>query len=63
MLGPSAWEEPLTIEADIRKQKCEDEFRRVETKQRIIEWVAGVFLFLINLAALVGLILIMRSAS
>ena len=61
MLGPSAWEELLQIEADIRKQKREHEFRRIEIKQKIIEWVAGVLLFLIWLAALIGLVLIMRS--
>ena len=61
MLGPSAWEELLQIETDIRKQKREHEFRRIEIKQKIIEWVAGVLLFLICLAALIGLVLIMRS--
>ena len=63
MLGPSTREELLQIEADIRKRKRDHEYRRIEIKQRTIEWVAGVFLFLICLAALVGLVLIMKSAS
>ena len=63
MLGPSAWEELLQIEADIRKQKREHVFRRIEIKQKIIEWVAGVLLFLICLAALVGLVLIIQSGN
>ncbi len=62
VLGPSALEELLSIEANIRKQKREYEFRWIEIKKRIIEWVAGVFLFLICLAALIGLVLIMRSS-
>ena len=36
-LGPSAWEELLAIEADIRKQKREHEWRRIELQQKIIE--------------------------
>ena len=59
MLGPSAWGELLQIETDIRKQKRKHEYRRNEIKQRIIQWVGGIFLFLIYLAALVGLVLIM----
>ena len=61
MLGPSAWEGLFTIEANIRKQKREHDFGRIEFKQRIIEWVAGVLLFLICLTALIGFALIMLS--
>ena len=63
MLVTSVWALLLTIEADIRKQKREHEFRRIEIKQRIIEWVEGMLLFLICPTALVGLVLIMLSAS
>ena len=63
ILGPSSWEELLAIEADIRKQKREHEYRRIEIRQKIIEWVAGVFLFVICVGALIGLVLLMRSAS
>jgi len=44
MYGPSHWEELLQIEADIRKKKRENEFKREERKQAIIEWSAGLFL-------------------
>ena len=63
ILGPLSWEELLAIEADIRKQKREHEWRRIELRQKIIEWVAGIFLFVICLGALVGLVLLVRSAS
>ena len=44
-MGPSAWEELLKIEADIRIQKREHEHRQEEIKQAIIEWTLGGFLF------------------
>jgi len=46
ILGPSHWQEFLRIEAEIRKQKREHEFRRMEIKQAIIEWVAGLLSFI-----------------
>jgi hypothetical protein len=54
ILGPSHWQEFLRIEADIRKQKREHEFRRMEIKQKIIEWVAGVALFFVLMGGLIG---------
>ena len=62
-LGPSAWEELLQIEADIRKQKREHEYRRIEIRQKITEWVAGILLFFICVGALVGLVLLMRTSN
>lgn len=56
ILGPSHWQEFLRIEAEIRKQKREHEFRRMEIKQAIIEWAAGVALFLVLLGGLVGFV-------
>ena len=56
ILGPSHWQEFLRIEAEIRKQKREHEFRRMEIKQAIIEWAAGIALFLVLFAGLVGFV-------
>ena len=56
ILGPSHWQEFLRIEAEIRKQKREHEFRRMEIKQAIIEWAAGIVLFLVLFAGLVGFV-------
>jgi hypothetical protein len=56
MYGPSHWEELLQIEADIRKQKRENEYKRLEMIQRIKEWAAGITLFLLLVGTLVGII-------
>lgn len=56
ILGPSHWQEFLRIEADIRKQKREHEFRRMEIKQKIIEWAAGIALFFVLMSGLIGFI-------
>jgi hypothetical protein len=56
ILGPSHWQEFLRIEADIRKQKREHEFRRMEIKQKIIEWAAGIALFFVLMGGLIGFI-------
>jgi len=56
ILGPSHWQEFLIIEAEIRKQKKEHEFRRMEIKQTILEWCAGIALFLVLLSGLVGFV-------
>jgi len=54
--GPSHWEELLKIEADIRIQKKENEYRRLELQQTIIEWSAGIALFFIITGSLFGLV-------
>jgi len=56
MYGPSKWEEILQIEADLRKQKREHEHRQMEIKAAIIEWSAGVVLFLLGVGAIVGFV-------
>ena len=56
MYGPSKWLEILEIEADLRKQKREHEHRQMEIKQTIIEWAAGIALFLVLLGALFGFV-------
>ena len=53
ILGPSHWQEFLRIEAEIRKQKREHDFRRMEIKQTIIEWMAGIFVFILGVGGLV----------
>tara|TARA_R110001606_G_scaffold11687_1_gene50553 strand:+ start:72 stop:533 length:462 start_codon:yes stop_codon:yes gene_type:complete len=54
--GPSHWEELLKIEAEIRVQKKENEYRRLELQQTIIEWSAGITLFFIFIGSLFGLV-------
>lgn len=55
-MGPSAWDELVAIEAKIRKQKKEQEYRKAELQEAIITWtITGVLL----LTFFVGLGLIM----
>ncbi len=56
MYGPSKWQEILEIEADLRKQKREHEYRRMEIKQAIMEWSMGVVVFVILIGGLVGFV-------
>ena len=42
--GPSAWDEVLAIEAQMRKQRKEELYRKEELKQKAIEWVAGILI-------------------
>jgi hypothetical protein len=42
--GPSAWEEVLAIEAQMRKRRKEELYRKEELKRTIIEWTAGILL-------------------
>lgn len=63
ILGPSHWQEFLRIEAEIRKKKREHEFRRMEIKQTITEWVAGIVLFLVLVGGLFVFVWLMRTAN
>jgi|TARA_A100001015_G_scaffold166058_1_gene184574 hypothetical protein len=56
MYGPSKWQEILEIEADLRKQKKEHEYRQIEIKRAITEWGAGIILFLVCIGALFGFV-------
>jgi len=49
--GPSAWEEVLHIEAQMRKQRKEELYRKEEIKRQIIEWTVGI------LAAAIGVMI------
>ena len=62
-LGPSAWNELLKIEAEVRQAQKEHEYRRIVLKQKIIEWVLGIFLFIISVSVLFVLVWLLRSAS
>ena len=54
--GPSKWQEILEIEADLRKQKKEHEYRQIEIKRAITEWGAGIILFLVCIGTLFGFV-------
>lgn len=54
--GPSAWDEVLSIEAKMRKQRKEELYRKEELKKTIIEWTVGI-LILVTGICLMGFIL------
>ena len=49
--GPSAWEEIVRIEGEMRKKRKEEVYAAEERKQLIIEWIVGI----VMAAALAGL--------
>ena len=57
--GPSKWQEILEIEAQLRKQKREHEHRKIEVRQKIIEWSAGITIFIICTGCLFGFVWLM----
>ena len=62
-LGPSAWNEFLKIESEVRQAQRDHEYKRIETWQKIWEWSAGIALFVFCVGALFGLVWFMRLAS
>ena len=53
--GPSAWEEVLHIEAQMRKQRKEEVYRKAELKRALIEWTVGI---LVGLSGIAGLVVV-----
>ena len=51
-MGPSAWDELVAIEAKIRKQKKEHEYRKAELQEAIITWTVTGLLLSIGFGAL-----------
>jgi len=48
--GPSAWDEIIRIEAQMRKEQKEAIYAKEEMKQKIIEWTVGTLLVVFGLA-------------
>tara|TARA_R110000803_G_scaffold71299_2_gene134473 strand:- start:3401 stop:3874 length:474 start_codon:yes stop_codon:yes gene_type:complete len=53
-MGPSNWDELVRIEAQVRKRKKEEEYRKIELRQRAIEWTFGIFALLTGIIVLIG---------
>jgi len=47
--GPSAWDEIVSIEAQMRKAQKEEIYRKEELKQTIMEWTLGIFAFVFGM--------------
>lgn len=54
--GPSAWEELLRTEADIRKKRQQAIYDQQERRKQILEWIAIGFLVLVIGGFIFGLI-------
>ncbi len=50
--GPSAWEEVLHIEAQMRKQRKEEIYKKEKFRRALIEWTLGTLIVLSGIAGL-----------
>lgn len=60
VMGPSAWDELVAIEAKIRKEKREHEYRKAELQEAIITWTLTGLILLIFFVGLGVLVYTMR---
>ena len=56
--GPSAWEEIVRIEGQMRKKRKEEVYAAEERKQLIIEWIVGIVMAVALASVLGGIIYI-----
>lgn len=42
--GPSAWDEVLAIEGEMRRQRKQELYRKEEFKRAVIEWTLGILI-------------------
>lgn len=54
--GPSGWDEVLAIEAQMRKQRKEELYRKEEFKRLVLEWTVGILTAVLGLA-FIGIVL------
>ena len=56
--GPSAWEEIVRIEGQMRKKRKEEVYAAEERKQLIIEWTVGIVMAVALASVLAGIVYI-----
>ena len=54
--GPSAWDEIVRIEGQMRKKRREEVYAAEERKQAILEWVVGILLVAASIGVLGGIV-------
>ena len=54
--GPSAWDEIVRIEGQMRKKRAAEVYAAEERKQAIIEWVVGILLVAASIGVLGGIV-------
>jgi len=60
--GPSAWDEIIRMEAQMRKEQKEAIYKAQERKEAIIEWIVGILMFAVATSVLVGIVWILNQA-
>lgn len=50
--GPSAWDEIVRIEGEMRKKRAAEVYKAEERKQLILEWVVGILLATVGITVL-----------
>ena len=60
--GPSAWDEIVNIEAQMRKERKEAIYRAQERKQMILEWAVGIAIATVA-STVIGLIIYLIGVS
>ena len=53
VMGPSAWDELVRIEAKIRKEKRDQEYRKAEIQEAIITWTLSGLLLMCGIGAVI----------
>ena len=53
--GPSAWDELIRIEADIRKKRQKAIYDQEERRRKVLEWTVGVSLMVIGILIFAGI--------
>ena len=61
-MGPSAWDELVRIEGQIRKQKREHEYRKAELQEAIITWIITGLLMVCGIIGLIFFIWLLQNA-
>tara|TARA_R100001510_G_scaffold45019_1_gene41621 strand:- start:890 stop:1351 length:462 start_codon:yes stop_codon:yes gene_type:complete len=61
-MGRAAWEELLATEAEIRKQKKEQEYRAAEIREGIITWIASFLVLSLGIGTLAAVIYMVEYA-
>ena len=62
-LGPSAWQELLKIEAEVRRTQREHEYKRIETWQAIWAWIFGISLTVVCIGILFVIVWLLKTSA
>jgi len=61
--GPSAWEEIVRIEGQMRKKRAAEVYAAEERKQLIIEWIVGIVMAVVLASVLGGIVYVIGAGT